>query len=73
MFSTGFDGSIYIYVLDKSLPFSGSISSRISFPEHRSWITGFVIDPEKKLGYSISNDRSLKIWPMAIEELLQKN
>ena len=73
MFSTGFDGSIYIYVLDKNLPFSGSISSRISFPEHRSWVTGFVIDPEKKLGYSISNDRSLKIWPMAIEELLQKN
>lgn len=73
MFSTGFDGSIYIYVLDKNLPFSASISSRISFPEHRSWVTGFVIDPERKLGYSISNDRSLKIWPMAIEELLRKN
>lgn len=70
MFSTGFDGSIYIYVLDKNLPFSGSISSKISFPKHRSWITGFVIDSEKKLAYSISNDRSLKIWPLAIEELL---
>jgi WD40 repeat protein len=73
MLSTGFDGGIYIYVLDRDLPFSTSISSRISFPKHKSWITGFVIDPEKKLAYSISNDRSLKIWPLAIEGLLQKN
>jgi len=73
MFSTGFDGSIYIYVLDQNLPFSTSISSRINFPEHKSWITGFVIDPEKKLAFSISNDRTLKIWPLSIEELLQDN
>lgn len=73
LFSTGFDGSIYIYVLDRNLPFSTSISSRISFPKHRSWITGFVTDPERQLAYSISNDRSLKIWPMAIEELLKKH
>jgi hypothetical protein len=73
MFSTGFDGSIYIYVLDKSMPFSTSISSRISYPKHKSWITGFVIDSEQKLAYSISNDRSLKLWPLAIEELLSKN
>ena len=73
MFSTGFDGSIYIYVLDKNLPFSSSISSRISFPKHKSWITGFAIDPDKKLAYSISNDRSLKIWPLAIDVLVLKN
>jgi hypothetical protein len=73
MFSTGFDGSIYIYVLDKSMPFATSISSRISYPKHKSWITGFVIDSEQKLAYSISNDRSLKLWPLAIEELLSKN
>jgi WD40 repeat protein len=73
MFSTGFDGSIYIYVLDKSMPFSTSISSRISYPKHKSWVTGFVIDSDQKLAYSISNDRSLKLWPLAIEELLSKN
>lgn len=73
LFSTGFDGSIYIYVLDQNLPFSASISSKISFPKHRSWITGFAIDPERKIAYSISNDRSLKIWPLSIEELLQRN
>jgi len=71
LISTGFDGGIYIYVLSQNIPFSVSISSKISFPRHRSWITGLAIDPERKLAYSISNDRSLKIWPLAIEELLQ--
>ena len=73
MFSTGYDGSIYIYVLDKNTPFSTSISSRISYPKHKSWVTGFVIDSDQKLAYSISNDRSLKLWPLSIEKLLSKN
>lgn len=73
MFSTGYDGSIYLYVLDKNTPFSASISSRISYPKHKSWVTGFVIDADQKLAYSISNDRSLKLWPLSIEKLLSKN
>ncbi len=73
LISTGYDGSIFLFVLEKSIPFSVSISSKIGFPKHRSWITGLEIDPDQKLAYSISNDRSLKIWPLSIAELIQKN
>lgn len=73
MFSTGYDGSIYLYVLDKNTPFASSMSSRISYPKHKSWVTGFVIDPSQKLAYSISNDRSLKLWPLAIDNFSSQN
>lgn len=72
MLSTGFDGGLVFFVLDKNIPLTASISSRIKFQGHRSWITGFTIDEKKKIAYSISNDRSLKVWPLEINELLQK-
>lgn len=70
LISTGYDGNIYLFTLHESIPFSSSISSRISLPKHRSWITGFSTDIEDKLAYTISNDRTLKIWPFSIESLL---
>lgn len=72
MLSTGFDGGLTFFVFDKSIPLSASVSSRIKFQGHRSWITGFMVDEKKKIAYSISNDRTLKIWPLEINELLQK-
>lgn len=72
MLSTGFDGGLTFFVFDKSIPLSASVSSRIKFQGHRSWITGFMVDEKKKIAYSISNDRTLKVWPLEINELLQK-
>jgi len=72
MLSTGFDGGLVFFVFDKDIPLSASISSRIKFQGHRSWITGFTVDEKKKIAYSISNDRTLKVWPLEINELLQK-
>lgn len=72
MISTGFDGGLIFFVFDKNIPLSTSISSRIKFQGHRSWITGFTVDVTKKIAYSISNDRTLKVWPLEINELLQK-
>jgi WD40 repeat protein len=72
MLSTGFDGSLIFFVFDKDIPLSASASSRIKFQGHRSWITGFTIDEKKKIAYSISNDRTIKVWPLEINELLQK-
>jgi len=72
MLSTGFDGGLIFFVFDKDIPLSASASSRIKFQGHRSWITGFTIDEKKKIAYSISNDRTIKIWPLEINELLQK-
>jgi len=72
MLSTGFDGGLIFFVFDKDIPLSASASSRIKFQGHRSWITGFTIDEKKKIAYSISNDRTIKVWPLEINELLQK-
>ena len=72
MLSTGFDGGLTFFVFDKSIPLSASVSSRIKFQGHRSWITGFMVDEKKKIAYSISNDRTLKVWPLEINEVLQK-
>jgi hypothetical protein len=72
MLSTGFDGGLIFFVFDKDIPLSASASSRIKFQGHRSWITGFTIDEKKKTAYSISNDRTIKVWPLEINELLQK-
>jgi hypothetical protein len=72
MLSTGFDGGLIFFVFDKNIPLSASASSRIKFQGHRSWITGFTIDEKKKIAYSISNDRTIKVWPLEINELLQK-
>jgi hypothetical protein len=72
MLSTGFDGGVIFFVFDKDIPLSASASSRIKFQGHRSWITGFTIDEKKKIAYSISNDRTIKVWPLEINELLQK-
>lgn len=72
MLSTGFDGGVIFFVFDKDVPLSASVSSRIKFQGHRSWITGFTINEKKKIAYSISNDRTIKVWPLEINELLQK-
>jgi WD40 repeat protein len=72
MLSTGFDGGLIFFVFDKEIPLSASASSRVKFQGHRSWITGFTIDEKKKIAYSISNDRTIKVWPLEINELLQK-
>jgi hypothetical protein len=72
MLSTGFDGGLIFFVFDKDIALSTSVSSRIKFQGHRSWITGFTVDEKKKTAYSISNDRTLKVWPLEINELLQK-
>ncbi len=72
MLSTGFDGGLIFFVFDKDITLSTSVSSRIKFQGHRSWITGFTVDEKKKIAYSISNDRTLKVWPLEINELLQK-
>lgn len=72
MLSTGFDGGLVFFVFDKDIALSASVSSRIKFQGHRSWITGFTVDAKKKTAYSISNDRTLKVWPLEINELLQK-
>jgi WD40 repeat protein len=72
MLSTSFDGDLIFFVFDKEIPLSASVSSRIKFQGHRSWITGFTIDEKKKIAYSISNDRTIKVWPLEINELLQK-
>jgi hypothetical protein len=72
MLSTGFDGGLIFFVFDKDIALSASVSSRIKFQGHRSWITGFTVDEKKKIAYSISNDRTLKVWPLEINELLQK-
>jgi hypothetical protein len=72
MLSTGFDGGLIFFVFDKDIPLSASASSRVKFQGHRSWITGFTIDEKKKIAYSISNDRTIKVWPLEINELLQK-
>ena len=72
MLSTGFDGGLIFFVFNKDIPLSASASSRIKFQGHRSWITGFTIDEKKKIAYSISNDRTIKVWPLEINELLQK-
>lgn len=71
MLSTGFDGGLTIFVFDKKIPLSASVSSRIKFQGHKSWITGFSVDESKKIAYSISNDRTLKVWPLDINELLE--
>lgn len=72
MLSTGFDGGLIFFVFDQDIALSASVSSRIKFQGHRSWITGFTVDQKKKIAYSISNDRTLKVWPLEINELLQK-
>ncbi len=71
MISTGYDGSINLFILDQSNPMAGSISSRINLTGHRSWIREFIMDKKNGRAYSIGNDRMLKIWPLAIEELLR--
>ncbi len=72
MLSTGFDKGLIFFVFDKNIVLSASMSSGIKFQGHRSWITGFIVDEKKKIAYSISNDRTLKVWPLEINELLQK-
>lgn len=72
MLSTGFDKALIFFVLGNEIPLSASVSSRIKFEGHRSWITGFTVDEKKKIAYSISNDRTLKVWPLEINELFQK-
>lgn len=72
MLSTGFDKALIFFVFRNDIPLSASVSSRIKFEGHRSWITGFAVDEKKKIAYSISNDRTLKVWPLEINELLQK-
>jgi len=70
MISTGFDGGLMFFVFDKNIPFNASVSSRVRFKGHRSWITGFSVDENKKTAYSISNDRTIKVWPLEINKLL---
>ncbi len=70
MVSTGFDGGLMFFVFDKNIPITASISSRIKFQGHRSWITGFSVDEKKKIAYSIGNDRTLKVWPLEIDKFL---
>ena len=70
MLSSGFDGGLTFFVFDKKIPITASVSSRIKFKGHRSWITGFSVDENKKTAYSISNDRTIKVWPLEINKLL---
>ena len=70
MLSTGFDGGLTFFVFDKNIPINASVSSRVKFKGHRSWITGFAVDENKKIAYSISNDRTIKVWPLEINKLL---
>lgn len=70
MVSTGFDGGLMFFVFDKNIPITASVSSRVRFKGHRSWITGFSVDENKKTAYSISNDRTIKVWPLEINKLL---
>jgi hypothetical protein len=70
MLSSGFDGGLTFFVFDKKTPITTSVSSRIKFKGHRSWITGFAVDENKKIAYSISNDRTIKVWPLEINKLL---
>jgi len=70
LLSTGYDGGLTILVFDKTIPISASVSSRIKFQGHRSWITGFSVDEKKKIAYSIGNDRTLKVWPLEIDKFL---
>lgn len=70
MISTGFDGGLMFFVFDKNIPMNASVSSRVRFKGHRSWITGFSVDENKKTAYSISNDRTIKVWPLEINKLL---
>jgi len=72
LISTGYDGGLTILVFDKAIPISASVSSRVKFQGHRSWITGFSVDEKMKTAYSIGNDRTLKVWPLEINELLKK-
>jgi hypothetical protein len=72
MLSTGFDKALIFFVFRNDIPLSASVSSKIKFEGHRSWITGFTVDEKKKIAYSISNDRTLKVWPLEINELLLK-
>jgi WD40 repeat protein len=71
MLSTGYDGDLIFFVFDKDIALPASVSSSIKFKGHRSWITGVTVDEKKKIAYSISNDRTLKVWPLGINELLQ--
>lgn len=71
LISTGFDGGLTILVFDEAIPISASVSSRLKFQGHRSWITGFSVDEKLKTAYSIGNDRTLKVWPLEINELLK--
>jgi WD40 repeat protein len=70
MLSSGFDGGLTFFVFDKNIPFTASVSSRVRFKGHRSWITGFAVDENKRTAYSISNDRTIKVWPLEINKLL---
>jgi hypothetical protein len=70
MVSSGFDGGLTFFVFDKNIPLTASVSSRVRFKGHRSWITGFAIDENKRTAYSISNDRTIKVWPLEINKLL---
>lgn len=70
MLSSGFDGGLTFFVFDKNIPITASVSSRVKFKGHRSWITGFSVDENKKTAYSISNDRTIKVWPLEINKLL---
>lgn len=70
MISSGFDGGLTFFVFDKNIPITASVSSRVKFKGHRSWITGFSVDETKKIAYSISNDRTIKVWPFEINKLL---
>jgi WD40 repeat protein len=70
MLSTGFDGGLTFFVFDKKIPITASVSSRVRFKGHRSWITGFAVNENKKIAYSISNDRTIKVWPLEINKLL---
>uniref|UniRef100_UPI004047F7DE hypothetical protein n=1 Tax=Algoriphagus sp. TaxID=1872435 RepID=UPI004047F7DE len=72
LISAGYDGGLTILVFDKAIPISASISSRVKFQGHRSWVTGFTVDEKMKTAYSIGNDRTLKVWPLEINELLKK-
>ncbi|PRY88590.1 hypothetical protein [Mongoliibacter ruber] len=73
MISTGYDGSINLFILDQTKPIASSVSSRISLTAHRSWIREFIMDRKNSVAYSIGNDRMLKIWPLALEELLRSD
>jgi hypothetical protein len=71
MLSTGFDGDLIFFVFAKGTLLPASVSSSIKFKGHRSWITGFTVDEKKKIAFSISNDRTIKVWPLKINELLE--